>query len=194
MEAGIACDMILPDDVLLLVLRILSEAALFRRKLDAHDPVVTSLHSVPSCSTAWRKAWTQASDPHCDSAFTGVYKQLYRRYRKCALYIFHEKALRVHGRWMWLSFRLQQQCFVLRSDVPRPGQRREFVEPSATQQGRRLVALVKNNLDSVTLVRISTVDEFDLSRNALDQAVGRSHHTRSLCFNEWRAVVACILS
>ena len=82
--------------------------------------------------------------------------------------------------WLWLSSKLQQNGFMLRSTIPWPGQTREFLQLSRMQQRLHLVALVREKLDTVVWLPVS-----------VPNVEGRSQ-VRKLASNEWEALTAVI--
>ena len=96
------------------------------------------------------------------------------------MYVFAAKEMCAVDRWLWLSYKLQQKGFMLRSAILWPGQTREFLQLSRTQQRLHLVALVREKLDTVVWLPVSVPN------------VERRSQGRKLAFNEWQALTAVI--
>ena len=145
--------------------------------MDAYHPVATAER--PLCSRNWWHAWKEVLRRGRDQAMV-LYRRLSANGRCDPLYVFVAKEMRTVDRWLWLSYKLQQKGFALQSAILWPGQTREFLQLSWTQQHLRLVALVREKLDSVVWLPVSVPN------------VERRSQGRKLCFNEWQALTAVI--
>ena len=167
----------MPEPFLVHVLQLLWRGVLLKQQVDAYHPVATAER--PSCSRDWWHAWKEVLRRGRDQAMV-LCRRLSANGRYDPLHVFVAKEMRAVDRWLWLSYKLQQKGFALQSAILWPGQTREFLQLSWTQQHLRLVALVREKLDSVVLLPLSVP-------NVEHQSQGRK-----LCFNEWRVLTATI--
>ena len=167
----------MPEPFLVHVLQLLWRGVLLEQLVDAYHPVATAER--PLCSRNWWHAWKEVLRRGRDQAMV-LCRRLSANGRCDPLYVFLAKERRTADRRLWLSYKLQQKGFALQSAILWPGQTREFLQLSWTQQHLRLVALVREKLDSVVWLPVSVSN------------VERRSQGRKLCFNEWQALTAVI--